>query len=96
MTNREVDDEIHWYAAKLHELGHEKERWPAGRAIPTPNEGIAYRAALRHALWLCGEALKLPAGEYETKERLLGFVQGILFVTGVMRVSRGTAIEEVK
>lgn len=90
MDNVEMDVVLRETAERLEKLGRKPKRHPADKHLPTPYEvmygGDGHSGALNHALWMCHEAGSWPADKLEKKQRWLGFIQGVLWVTGVQTI----------
>jgi hypothetical protein len=80
MDNAKVDEVLDSIIRRLGEDGYTPQRWPA--ECPLPEDSTADVTALRHALWLAAEARTWGAERIEKKFRWLGFIQGILWMTG--------------
>lgn len=80
MDNAKVDEVLADISVQLREKVYAPLRWPADRPLPI---GEGHKdAALRHALWLTEESRSWGAERIEKKFRWLGFIQGILWMTG--------------
>jgi hypothetical protein len=80
MDNAKVDEVLDKVIGGLTVKGHVSRRWPADSLLPTGEAQTA--VALAHALWLAMEARTWSAERLEKKFRWLGFIQGILWMTG--------------
>lgn len=69
------------YDAHLKELGHEAARCEKPSAPDT-------RSQLSHARWMCQEVLSNSEFSEGKAKRWLGFVQGVLWSTGVRTVEQ--------
>lgn len=69
------------YDALLGELRHDAARWERPSVPDT-------RGQLSHARWMCQEVLSNPEFSEGKAKRWLGFVQGVLWTTGVRTVEQ--------
>lgn len=69
------------YNTLLTELGHPSTRWVVGG---TPQS----LGQLAHARWMCVEAATNPEFTEGKAKRWLGFVQGVLWSTGVRTIEQ--------
>jgi len=83
MNDAKVDEVLSGIVSRLLALGFEPERWPSDKSLPLL---APTTAALRHALWMCYEAIMFPPEKLEKKMRWLGFIQGVLWMTGVSTI----------
>lgn len=81
MTNDKVNEVLVQYAREFGALGHGPERTDVTRTEQTEAQ------VLRHAHWMCNEALSFGPERIEKKMRWLGFIQGVRFVTGVATIA---------
>ena len=102
MDNDKVNAVLRATAARLVALGHKAERNPPDKPLPSQLQSLSllldagqidraisekgYGVALSHALWMCEETLAMPPEKLEKKMRWLGFVQGVLWMTGMQTV----------
>jgi hypothetical protein len=80
MDNDKVNDVLCKMAQKLDDLGHKPVRHPPDEPWHCMN------IALAHAYWMCVETLAMPPKKLEKKFRWLGFIQGVLWMTGVQTI----------
>lgn len=73
MTNDKVNEVLQKYIGMFGAIAIEASRLPPDSLRPNAT------AMMRHALWMCHEALVMPPEKIEKKMRWLGFIQGILF-----------------
>jgi hypothetical protein len=89
MNNDKVTEVLRRIALNLAARGHTPFRAATG-PLKEPWIQQDRPEALRHAHWMCLEALTFPEEKLEKKMRWLGFVQGVLWSFGI------AAIEELK
>jgi hypothetical protein len=83
MNNAKVDEVLVDIGSRLLALGFNDERWLSDKPLPLL---APTTTAIRHALWMCHEALTFPPEKLEKKMRWLGFIQGVLWMTGVLTI----------
>jgi hypothetical protein len=80
VNNEKVDEVLSSIIAKFGDCGPCR--------ADTTLTGAPFRSdALRHALWMAIEARLWPAERIEKKFRWLGFIQGILWMTGELSIA---------
>jgi hypothetical protein len=85
MTKEQTLDVLATYEAHLHKLGYE----PARADAAEPPIGRVDRASVlcNHVLWMIGEMRTFIAeGRDDKVNRWLGFVQGVLWTTGLYTI----------
>lgn len=82
MDNAKVDEVLNDYLDRLRIM----QFTPYRHTTSHPVEGFV--VPLRHAAWMCQEALTFPAEKLEKKMRWLGFIQGIFFVTNFQSIDQ--------
>src|ERR1700677_4418928 len=90
MDNAKVDEVLRGIINRLDEDGYTPERWPADEEFPpfpaSPQGPVVSVLACNHVLWMAREAITWGAERLEKKFRWLGFIQGVLWVTGEMTI----------
>jgi hypothetical protein len=85
MDNDKVNEVLRKMAQQLDGLGHKPVRNPPEKPLPD-FELDGAEVALQHAHWMCIETLAMPPEKLEKKFRWLGFIQCILWMTGIQTV----------
>jgi len=82
MTEENIEETLKVWIAELYSCGVEARKLPANKTWPDREE------MLEQALWLAIRASELPEGEGDgMRLRRLGFVQGLLWATGLGSLS---------
>lgn len=77
MTPEHVTQLLQTYSKALLAKGAVARRGPTTTVLPTGMQ------ALEHALWMCNESMHhVTEGKMEKAMRWLGFIQGVLWMTG--------------
>jgi hypothetical protein len=86
MNNDKVNSVLRSIIDRILSLGLTPESYPHDGHLPYFTLQ-AHIAALRHALAMCEHAIDMPEEKLEKKMRWLGFIQGVLWMTGVRTIS---------